>query len=96
MSRSYKRHPVTKDKNYKFGKRLAVKAVRRDDGISNGKSYKKKFCSWNICDYRIYEGSFEKALCKWKKHWITSSFLQKKFPTWKQAYRYFITYYKFK
>ena len=61
MSRSYKRHPVTKDKNYKFGKRLAVKAVRRDDGISNGKSYKKKFCSWNICDYRIYEGSFEKA-----------------------------------
>lgn len=79
MSRSYKRHPITKDKNSKFGKRLAVKAVRKDDGISNGKSYKKKFCSWNICDYRIYEGSLEKSLCKWKKHWMTSSFLQKNF-----------------
>lgn len=94
MSRSYKRYAVTKDKNSKFGKRMSAKAVRRSSEQANGSAYKKRYCSWNICDYRIFEGTFESCLEKWKKLWKNAHFLQKHFPSWKAAYRYWLKCYK--
>ncbi|MFA4132578.1 MULTISPECIES: hypothetical protein [unclassified Brevibacillus] len=67
MSRSYKKTPVCKDEATRFTKRLASKAVRRyKDTLSNGKHYRKVFCSWIICDYRFYE-PLQKAIHDWEK-----------------------------
>lgn len=52
MSRSYKKNPVVKDKPTKGIKRIANKKVRRfNKTISNGKSYKKIFESYDISDF---------------------------------------------
>ena len=53
MSKSYK-FPMFKLKNDTFLKRLSNKIVRKYPILSNGKSYKKVFNSWEICDYRSY------------------------------------------
>jgi hypothetical protein len=56
MSRSYKKSPVISDySRYRtaFYKRLAAKRVRRADEIDDGASYRKKFESWLIHDYRF-------------------------------------------
>lgn len=56
MSRSTKKSPVWTEQSKRctrWVKRQAGKAVRRyKSDIANGKSYRKLFCSWNICDYR--------------------------------------------
>jgi len=52
MSRSFRKTPKITGGTRK-GKRLASKAVRNyKNDISDGKSYKKIYCSWNIRDYR--------------------------------------------
>jgi hypothetical protein len=57
MSRSYKK-PWTTDysKAKSFFKGFANRRIRRmpvDEGISNGKSYKRYYCSYDICDYKF-------------------------------------------
>jgi hypothetical protein len=55
MSRSRKKNPCSKDysrSSTKQYKRFASKTVRRYNGeISDGKEYRKLFCSYNIHDY---------------------------------------------
>ena len=52
MSRSYKSTPGWCDSST-FGKRQANKRVRHYKGdLSNGKSFKKLYCSYDICDYK--------------------------------------------
>ena len=53
MSRSKRKFPLVKcETSCKSGKRFANRRVRRYKGdISNGKDYKKLYCSWDICDY---------------------------------------------
>lgn len=53
MSRSKRKYPIVKcEKSCKTGKRFANRRVRRYKGfISNGKDYKRLYCSWDICDY---------------------------------------------
>jgi len=55
MSRSY-RKPFYVDgygsKYKKYAKRYASRAIRRAVDVPNGKSYRKFFESWNICDYK--------------------------------------------
>lgn len=53
MSRSYK-FPMFKLKNDTFLKRLSNKIVRKCPVLVSGRSYKKAFNSWEICDYRSY------------------------------------------
>ena len=57
MSRSRKNVSCFSDysRNYNWwAKRQASKAVRRFNGeIKNGKSYRKVFCSYDICDYKF-------------------------------------------
>lgn len=55
MSRSYKKTPGFVAKKIKFMKRQANKRVRRAKNVSNGSSYKKLFCSYDICDYKFLE-----------------------------------------
>ena len=95
MSRSYKRHAVYKDKNCAYSKRQASRTVRRH-GVSGIGEYKKHYCSWNICDHRLYEGSFEENLEIWRRLWQSSPMLQKQYPDWKRAYRSWVTFYKSK
>ena len=52
MSRSYKKHPVIACAKNPTGKREANKKVRRSKSITKGKSYRKLYCSYNICDYK--------------------------------------------
>ena len=54
MSRSYKKYAILKEfESCKFGKRQANKRVRHYKGfLANGRSYKKVFDTWNICDYK--------------------------------------------
>lgn len=68
MSRSYKKHPYVTDhhvKTSKKRKRFANKTIRQDKTFDmNGSSYKKRYCSWDICDYR-YQWTREEAIKEW-------------------------------
>ncbi len=75
MSRSFKhfkncsKHSVViKDENSKFGKRNASRVVRHSKDIANGSSYKKRYESWNICDYRWFESNYNAA--EFRKKWF--------------------------
>ena len=67
MSRS-KRKPYYTDysKNYtKWAKRQANKVIRKIKfNLSNGKSFKKLYCSWNIRDWISYSPDDSKAYRK--------------------------------
>ena len=57
MSRSYKKHPYTKDggpTRVKFAKQEANKKVRRTNDVPNGKSYRRVFEPYDIHDYINY------------------------------------------
>ncbi len=55
MSRSYKKYPSCKcERSCKKGQRVANKKIRHfKSDISNGREYKKLYCSWDICDYKF-------------------------------------------
>lgn len=52
MSRSYRKNPICKQKNYSFNKKLANRRVRYSEDVPNGKAYKKYYCSYDICDWK--------------------------------------------
>lgn len=55
MSRSYKKTPISKDHTNGM-KKFANKKVRKYKGeIEDGNSYKKIFCSYDICDWSFRE-----------------------------------------
>lgn len=92
MSRSYKKSPVCTDHNTpgtRWAKRQAAKAVRRyNDCIDDGKSYRKVYCSWNICDYRFYQ-TRKQAIKEWENNErLQSRFSQEKIlNNWEKFYR---------
>jgi len=89
MSRSYKKFWVVKEKNSRYGKHQASRAVRRTTGIKNGGLYKKYYCSWNICDFRIYIHekyiSKKEFINKW--HNDENFYFYHDYENWKEAYR---------
>lgn len=90
MSRSYRKSPVLKDTNQNrhsavTGKNFANRRVRRRADVLNNSSYKKAYCSWDICDIRIR--MTEREL---KMQWETTGalyhgYLHSHFNTYKQA-----------
>lgn len=67
LSRSYKRSSVSTDGSphtTKEMKRYANSKVRKTNGVFNGNSYKKLFCSYDIHDY-ISRWSKQDAIQKW-------------------------------
>ena len=68
MSRSYKKTPRSGDKKNKFLKKYANRKYRKlplEDTVQY-KSYKKTFCSYDICDYedvgRIFEEFYHQSV----------------------------------
>jgi hypothetical protein len=74
MSRSYKHTPYWGDDKSNGMKQIANRKVRRllkdPDNSLPGKSYKKCFCSWNICDYyTIYPDGFNEYYQREIERW---------------------------
>jgi hypothetical protein len=87
MSRSYKRVPCRKD--YSCGmKRHANRYLRRNClDVPSGGAYKKFFCSYDICDYRILE-SFHSYRKKWMNHNQNSKYSdQELYRRWYKGYK---------
>lgn len=99
MSRSYKKFIVCKDKNCKFGKRQASRAVRRSRNVPNGMKFKRYYCSWNICDYRCKEKFFTTE--EFRRKWFDKldrelDWERRRFRSWKVAYRHWLQWYRMK
>ena len=95
MSRSYKHTPRAGDKKSKIAKRLANRRIRNypiDSPFFNHKSYKKIFCSYDICDYQSVGTTFADYWKMCKKRWYDWEYKYKPFPTVEQAKK---EYYKF-
>lgn len=65
MSRSYKKVPSYSDQGRGAvgEKRRANKRVRKDWTIPNGRSFRKVFNSYDICDWRM---------CYWSMAWLVA------------------------
>lgn len=97
MSRSYKRSPICKDRNYKKGKRLASRVVRRAFDVPNGNRFKKFYCTWDICDWRSRGLSY--TVEQFRRAWFDTDnndldWARSRFNTWKTAYRFWLRCYK--
>lgn len=72
MSRSYKKTPRSGDTKKKFFKNYANRVLRRDkseDAVLNHKSYRKRYCSYDICDYETVGETFEQHWRRELKYW---------------------------
>ena len=97
MSRSYKRSPIRKDKNFKKGKRIASSAVRRAADVPNGNRFKQLYCGWDICDRRQRGQSY--TVEQFRRAWLDFDnkdldWARDRFNSWKIAYRYWLRCYK--
>ena len=91
MSRSYKSTPRSGDTKDKFFKKYANRKFRRlplDEHPIQHKSYKKYFCSYDICDYETVGMTFEQyweglvaSWHQWRKYYGYS------FPNRDNAYK---------
>ncbi len=61
MSRSFKRTPGFCDRS-PFNKRQANKRVRKDWTLASGGAYRRRFESYNICDFKFLFFTKESAL----------------------------------
>jgi len=97
MSRSYKKFPVIKESSrkstrVKSGKQIANRAVRNQEVVPNGGSYKKVYCSWNISDYRLI-----KTEAELKREWDSGAeYLHKRYNSYEQVLFAWKKTYKFK
>lgn len=86
MSKSYKKHPFYKYKN-KGMKQIANRKIRRNNNdIPSGKSYKKYFCSYDICDYVSYQ-SFSEFIKSYKKYHRDIKSIKELYRKWYRFYR---------
>lgn len=93
MSRSFKKHPCATDgrAGRKIQKRWANRTVRGKEEIPNGGAYKKVFCSWNIHDYTL-RWTWKEAKEEYE-HGLNNTYLQERYPTLKEFYRFWRKYY---
>ena len=94
MSHSYKKTPYCGDRKQKIMKRQANKIVRKSKEAYQNASYKKCFCSYNICDFKDVGCTFEKF---WKtriRQWKCWGYKYYPYPDKKEEYRKWYRYYK--
>ncbi|WP_337103770.1 hypothetical protein [Paenibacillus sp. YIM B09110] len=92
MGKSVNKIPVCNDMsspNSSWAKRQASKAVRRyalDCG--QGKWYRKVYCSYNICDYRIHQ-TLSKAIHEWEtdRHWVMVHTREALIQSWAKSFQ---------
>lgn len=105
MSRSYRKQPVCKDHNRgmkQIANRKVRRALNRDlDLVLQHRSYRKYFCSYDICDYcslidRDFERYYQNELNYWGKYTLNGVwyFLNHPIPTRQEIYREWIARYR--
>ena len=97
MSRSYKKTPRSGDTKDKFFKQYANRRLRRKklDIDLQHKSYRKDFCSYDICDYETVGTSFEefwRDRVKWWHSW--RRYRGEPYPTREEAKKDYVRWYK--
>ena len=96
MSRSYKKTPRSGDKKNKFLKKYANRKYRKlplEDTVQH-KSYKKTFCSYDICDYEDVGTTFEQYYQGRIKWWrVFSCYSNEPFPTREKAWQEYLKYF---
>lgn len=88
MSRSYKKTPRSGEQKNKYFKRYANRRLRRKKFNINlkNKTYKKDFCSYNICDYETVGMTFERFYQQQLKFWyMYRKFYGEPYPTREEA-----------
>ncbi len=95
MSRSYRKSPVATENNArktsaKWWKRTANRRVRYSEDALCGGDYKKAYCSWCICDYRLRMTERE-----FQREWACeNSYPRRKCKTYEQALYWYRKYYR--
>ena len=93
MSRSYKKTPYCGPKS-KSMKKYANRVLRRDNNTYQNSSYKKRFCSYDICDYKFFE-TFEEYFESRVRQWhIWGQKYGYPYPNHEIEYRKWYKYYK--
>ena len=97
MSRSYKKTPRSGDKKDRFFKNYANRKLRRDKySTLQHKSYKKNFCSYDICDYETVGETFEEWWRHCIKSWYQWRYRYEPYPTREEEYRKWYKWFKAK
>ncbi len=97
MSRSFKKSPIFKESSrkgpgWKSGKQIANRVVRNKQDIPNGGADKKAFESYDISDYEFRMDESD-LLREWND---PDSYLRVRFDSYRQAYRWWLKYYRSK
>lgn len=83
MSRSYKKNAYATD-NTSSGKnkRIANRIMRRNKNtLYQGGTYKKSYCSWNICDFRFRYDEKDVVNYYYTEIAKNNAYIKKRFPT---------------
>lgn len=97
MSRSFKRTPRCGDQKDKDFKKYANRKIRRDKFNNlQHKSYKKNFCSYDICDYETVGETFEEYWRSCLNSWHQWRYKYDPYPNRLTAYREWYKWYKAK
>ncbi len=90
MSRSYKKNPYVTDGSpgvTKERKKFANKKVRNTQELPNNSAYKKVAESYDIHDW-VHRWTWEEAKREWERN--NFGWIQKRYPTLKDYYRYWL------
>lgn len=97
MSRSYKKTPRCGDRKDQFFKKYANRKLRRDKFHNlEHKSYKKNFCSYDICDYQTVGETFQEYWNRCVQSWQQWRHLYEDFPDREKEYRRWYKWFKMK
>lgn len=69
MSRSYKKHPCATAAKTKGMKQIFNRKIRRSKDENPYRDYKKKNCSWDICDFKCLPDKSEDKMTDEEKKW---------------------------
>ena len=100
MSRSYKHTPYAGDRKDRFSKRYANRRLRRKKLAHDlqHKSYKKDFCSYDICDYyeigTNFDEYYESCVKRWYRwqnyYWMKDEPFPSREECWKEYQKWYI------
>jgi hypothetical protein len=97
MSKSYKHTPRCGQKKSKFFKKQANRKLRHiplEEPPYNNKSYRRVYCTWNICDYQWVGTSFEQYWLGLLKMWHKrGKHRNEPYPDREEAYQEYCRFY---
>lgn len=84
MSRSYRKTPISKDKNNRRIKKLSNKKIRKTKNIGNGSQFKRILDGWTICDFRLDIGM---SFSQWLEDELKREINSETDKDWRDYYR---------